>query len=107
MNKFERTLMELQNEISTERAMAEMLVKYGKVRPERTIVLDIINACSDISDAAKAAANTFGHSGKQDEVPEVYAKRREVLEYLKLVYYGLTEFFKANDMPEVLEDGDQ
>ena len=107
MNRFERTLKELQDETCAERTLAEMLVKYGEVRREKAIVLDIINACADISDAAKAAAHTFGKCGKQDVAPEVYAKRGEVLEYLKLVYYGLTEFFKANDMPEVLENGDQ
>ena len=107
MNKFERNLKELQTEISAERILAEMLVKHGNVRPEKEIVLNIINACADISDAAKVAAYVFGQAGEHDMDTEVYAKRCEVLEYLKLVNYGLMQFFKNVEIPEVLEHGDQ
>lgn len=107
MNRFEQMLQKVRGTKSVQQHLADVARRDPRVPREKSIMFDIIDECHLISDTAQAAAMTFAQAGSQDMVPEVYQKRCEVLEYLKLVNYGLSEFFKNTEMPEVLENGDQ
>lgn len=107
MNMFEQKMQEMEADKSPQEIVAMMLMENVRISPEKRIVFDLIREFVKLTNVANVAAHIFAFAAPHDKDPEVYKLRGEVLEYIRLVNYGLNEFFANIEIPEVLQNGDQ